>query len=71
VLGVSFIVLRRHHPVLRGALRVPRDRAAGISNAAARQRSRLWRASSDRPTAALRRKEWTLLRRDPWLLSRR
>jgi ABC-2 type transport system permease protein len=43
--------------------------AAGISSAAVRQRRRLVRFRSASPTGALRRKEWTLLRRDPWLLS--
>ena len=42
--------------------------AAGVSAIVTRQRSRggFRRAS---PRRALRRKEWTLLRRDPWLLS--
>lgn len=43
--------------------------AAGIANGGARQRRtrRGFRRAS--PAAALRRKEWTLLRRDPWLAS--
>jgi len=42
--------------------------AAGVANAATRQRRRAgFRAAS--PLAMLRRKEWTLLRRDPWLVS--
>ncbi|HEV7275165.1 MAG TPA: permease [Devosiaceae bacterium] len=42
--------------------------AGGISRApAARQRSRSFRSGD--PRQALRRKEWRLLRRDPWLLS--
>jgi ABC-2 type transport system permease protein len=42
--------------------------AAGVAGAPARQnRRRAFRAAS--PAAMLRRKEWTLLRRDPWLMS--
>jgi len=42
--------------------------AAGLADPAVRQRRRVdFRASS--PQAMLRRKEWTLLRRDPWLAS--
>jgi ABC-2 type transport system permease protein len=43
--------------------------AASISQGALRQRRVLRRFRAAAPTAALRRKEWTLLRRDPWLLS--
>lgn len=43
--------------------------AAGISSAATRQRRGLAGFRRAAPTGALRRKEWTLLRRDPWLLS--
>jgi ABC-2 type transport system permease protein len=43
--------------------------AAGISNGAVRQRGGLARFRRVSPAAALRRKEWALLRRDPWLLS--
>jgi ABC-2 type transport system permease protein len=42
--------------------------ATGVAGAPARQnRRRAFRAAS--PAAMLRRKEWTLLRRDPWLMS--
>jgi ABC-2 type transport system permease protein len=43
--------------------------AAGVSSAAVRQRrwSNVFRRAS--PQSALRQKEWTLLRRDPWLVS--
>ena len=42
--------------------------AAGVSATVTRQRSRrVFRRAS--PRHALRRKEWTLLRRDPWLVS--
>ena len=43
--------------------------AAGVSNSGVMQRR--WRSGFRRvsPRAALRRKEWTLLRRDPWLAS--
>ncbi len=43
--------------------------AAGISNGAVRQRGGSARFRRVAPAAALRRKEWALLRRDPWLLS--
>jgi len=43
--------------------------AAGISSGAVRQRRGSARFRRVSPTGALRRKEWTLLRRDPWLLS--
>ena len=43
--------------------------AAGISSSTVRQRRGAARFRSVSPTGALRRKEWTLLRRDPWLLS--
>jgi ABC-2 type transport system permease protein len=69
LLGASFMILVAailffaprfaHHAIA----------AAGISNAGARQRRGLARFRRAAPTAALRRKEWTLLRRDPWLLS--
>jgi ABC-2 type transport system permease protein len=43
--------------------------AAGISNGVARRGARLASFRRVSPAAALRRKEWALLRRDPWLLS--
>jgi ABC-2 type transport system permease protein len=43
--------------------------AAGIVPAATRQRGRRLSFRSASPGAMLRRKEWTLLRRDPWLMS--
>ncbi len=69
VLAASFVVLAAailffaprfaHHAIA----------AASISNAGTYQRRGLARFRRAAPTAALRRKEWTLLRRDPWLLS--
>ena len=41
--------------------------AAGVADARVRQASTAFRPAS--PKQALRRKEWTLLRRDPWLAS--
>jgi ABC-2 type transport system permease protein len=41
--------------------------AAGVSHTATRQRRRRFRRAS--PLRVLRHKEWTLLRRDPWLAS--
>jgi ABC-2 type transport system permease protein len=43
--------------------------AAGISAAAVRQRRRAGAYRPTSPGRMLRRKEWTLLRRDPWLVS--
>jgi ABC-2 type transport system permease protein len=43
--------------------------AAGVVPAATRQRSRAPGFRGASPAAMLRRKEWTLLRRDPWLMS--
>src|SRR5262249_41768657 len=43
--------------------------AAGISHGPARRLSDPKRFRPADPVAALRRKEWTLLRRDPWLVS--
>ena len=42
--------------------------AAGVASAARRQRRRTGFGRNS-PTRALRHKEWTLLRRDPWLVS--
>jgi ABC-2 type transport system permease protein len=43
--------------------------AAGVSDAGVLQRRRNMGFRRTSPRAALRRKEWTLLRRDPWLAS--
>lgn len=43
--------------------------AAGVSQSATRQRRWLKSFRRASPKAALRQKEWTLLRRDPWLAS--
>ena len=43
--------------------------AAGVSAAAVRQRAAAAASARPSPRSALRRKEWTLLRRDPWLIS--
>jgi ABC-2 type transport system permease protein len=69
VLGASIIILAAailffaprfaHHAIA----------AASISSADTRRRRGLARFRRAAPTAALRRKEWALLRRDPWLLS--
>jgi hypothetical protein len=69
VLGASFIILAAailffaprfaHHAIA----------AASISSADTRRRRGLARFRRVAPTAALRGKEWALLRRDPWLLS--
>jgi len=69
VFGASFIILAgailffaprfAHHAIA----------AASISSADTRRRRGPARFRRAAPTAALRRKEWALLRRDPWLLS--
>jgi ABC-2 type transport system permease protein len=43
--------------------------AAGVGNSTVSQRQRSSAFRTTSPRRALRRKEWTLLRRDPWLLS--
>ena len=43
--------------------------AAGVSSAAVRQRRRVLAFHRLSPARTLRQKEWTLLRRDPWLIS--
>jgi ABC-2 type transport system permease protein len=69
VLGASFIILAA--AILFFAPRFARHAiaAASISSADTRRRRGLARFRRAAPTAALRRKEWALLRRDPWLLS--
>src|SRR5215469_4621546 len=42
---------------------------AGVSQSPTRQGQRAFRFHRTWPSNALRRKEWTLLRRDPWLMS--
>src|SRR5262245_58654649 len=69
VLGVSLAVL-----ALSIALFSPRFgdhaiAAAGVANGSARQRPLAAGFRSMAAGRALRRKEWTLLRRDPWLMS--
>ena len=60
---------RRHRGVLGAASASMPIAAAGVSGSRVRQArwSSAFRRAS--PKAALRRKEWTLLRRDPWLVS--
>jgi ABC-2 type transport system permease protein len=69
VLAVSFALL-----VAAIALVSPRfgEYATAAAGAAAPRVNQTWRQSAFRKTSprrALRRKEWTLLRRDPWLVS--
>lgn len=66
---VSFALLAAAIIVFSGTFAMHATAAAGISATSVRQRRR---ADAFRPTTAasvLRRKEWTLLRRDPWLIS--
>jgi ABC-2 type transport system permease protein len=69
VLGVSFLLLA-------GAIALVAPRfgdyavaAAGAENSPARRAGRPSAFRAISPRRALRRKEWTLLRRDPWLVS--
>jgi ABC-2 type transport system permease protein len=66
---VSFAFLAASIMLFAGSFAGHATAAAGISATSIRQRQR---ADAFRPTSAagmLRRKEWTLLRRDPWLVS--
>jgi ABC-2 type transport system permease protein len=66
---VSFGLLVAAIIVFSGSFAGHATAAAGVSATSIRQRKR---ADAFRPTSAarmLRRKEWTLLRRDPWLVS--
>jgi ABC-2 type transport system permease protein len=69
VLGASLLLLGGAVAIFAPQFARHAIAAAGLSPAAARrQRARAgFRRGS--PARALRRKEWTLLRRDPWLLS--
>lgn len=69
VMGVSIAILAAAILIFSGNFSTYATAAAGVSATSIRQRRR---ADAFRPTTAakmLRRKEWTLLRRDPWLVS--
>jgi ABC-2 type transport system permease protein len=69
VVSFSFAVLAIAIAVFSGRFGDHALAAAGVSNTVVRQRR--WRLSFRRRSAArvLRQKEWTLLARDPWLVS--
>ena len=70
VLGVGLLLLvaRRSRSSAR-ALRRLRHRRRGVSRTPARRQSSATGFRPASPGRALRRKEWLLLRRDPWLMS--
>ena len=68
VLGSSLALLGAAIFVFSGRFGEHAIAAAGIAQTAARQRSH-WGFRWASPMQALRQKEWTLLRRDPWLMS--
>src|SRR4051812_27740305 len=68
VLGGSLLLLRGAHPIFSARLRRHPHAASSVAATGARQASRSgFRARS--PARVLRQKEWTLLLRDPWLIS--
>ncbi len=68
VLAASTIMLVAAIAIFSGRFGEHATAAAGVSTASVRQRTRqMFRPTS--PARMLRRKEWTLLRRDPWLVS--
>jgi len=69
VVSFSFAVLGISIALFSGRFGDHALAAAGVSNTVVRQRR--WRLGFRRRSAArvLRQKEWTLLRRDPWLIS--
>jgi ABC-2 type transport system permease protein len=62
LLGVSIVIVAPRFADCATA-------AAGVVPTTTRQRRHVLRFRSASPNAMLRRKEWTLLRRDPWLVS--
>jgi ABC-2 type transport system permease protein len=69
VLGIGLLLLGFTIAMFSGRFGEHAVAAAGVSDSGVFQRR--WRSGFRRasPRAALRRKEWTLLRRDPWLAS--
>ncbi len=69
VAGVALALLGASIAIFAGSFGDHAMAAAGVSNAVVRQRR--WPLGFRRRSAAsvLRQKEWTLLRRDPWLVS--
>ena len=69
VLVTSVVLLGAAMLVFSGRFAENATAAAGISATTIRQRRRAGAFRPTTPAAMLRRKEWTLLRRDPWLVS--
>jgi ABC-2 type transport system permease protein len=69
VLGGSILLLGASIAIVAPRFADCATAAAGAAPTAARQRRHAFGFRSASPAAMLRRKEWTLLRRDPWLVS--
>jgi ABC-2 type transport system permease protein len=69
LIGVSFALLAVAIAVVSPRFGEYAVTAAGVGSATVSQRQRSSSFRATTPRRALRRKEWTLLRRDPWLLS--
>jgi ABC-2 type transport system permease protein len=69
VLGVSLVVLGASIAAVAPRFAGGVTAAAGVAQAAARPSRREWGFRTASPIATLRRKEWRLLLRDPWLVS--
>jgi ABC-2 type transport system permease protein len=69
VLACSFVLLAAAIVVFANSFAEHATAAAGVSAASIRERRRADAFRSASPARILRRKEWTLLKRDPWLVS--
>jgi ABC-2 type transport system permease protein len=69
VLGAGILLLGASIAIVAPRFADCATAAAGVVPTATRQRRRAFGFRSASPAAMLRRKEWTLLRRDPWLVS--
>ncbi len=69
VMAVSVLLLAAATMAFAGRFGVYATAAAGVSATLIRQRRRANAFGRTTPQRMLRRKEWTLLRRDPWLVS--
>jgi len=69
VLGVSLLLLAAAIALVAPRFAEYAVAAAGVGDAAVRQGGRAAAFQKTSPRRALRRKEWKLLRRDPWLMS--
>jgi ABC-2 type transport system permease protein len=69
VIAISVVMLAAATLAFSGRFGAYATAAAGVSATLIRQRRRADAFSRTTPQRMLRRKEWTLLRRDPWLVS--